>query len=536
MIKATNKNVASLFVMLLMMSFGISVSAQNTIIGENIVVDGDFSGDTLSAAWTVEVPVGTADIGAPNGELSFTNLVGQSNPWEAQAFQALSADQISALAKGGNWELSFDARTTTDSTKNFHVFLGQNGGDWTRYWQTSGGEGDGDVEVDGEMKTYTLTTNITQTWDAMKLGFEVAGDAQDLFIDNVVLRRVEDNLLYDGEIVIGEDSLSAAWNPVGDGSLATYSADNGEVKISGITAGNIFDVQFIQELDTAQVDSIYAGPYEMFFDARTSPTAETKEIQVFFGNNGTGGDWTNWTPRVTLSDTMETYSLNVTATQNWPQMKIGFEVSQDTASVWFDNVIVRRVRDVPPAAPTVGISTASGVVTLAITPVQDAATYNVYFADSAFTTSEGGVLVGTVEADGSLMFDHSTLAPHPTLVEDFMAHYGVVALKDNGTASALTAVSIETSMGVAPNFIPELTPSAVGAILTAVAAEQMPSSEDMASYFPDGYQPFTIDANRKTIESGTGGDDDADLSAKMWVGFDNSQPGDFMIFYAEITD
>ena len=53
-----------------------------------------------------------------------------------------------------------------------------------RYW-------DGNVDVDGTMKTYTLNTNITQTWETMKLGFEVAADTADLIIDNVSLVKVD---------------------------------------------------------------------------------------------------------------------------------------------------------------------------------------------------------------------------------------------------------------------------------------------------------------------------------------------------------
>ena len=52
------------------------------------------------------------------------------------------------------------------------------------------------------MKTYTLTTNITQTWDNMKLGFEVSEDAADLVIDNISLMRSVpensyENIFYD---------------------------------------------------------------------------------------------------------------------------------------------------------------------------------------------------------------------------------------------------------------------------------------------------------------------------------------------------
>jgi hypothetical protein len=346
---------------------------------------------------------------------------------------------------------------------------------------------------------------------------------------------VEDNLLYDGQLVIGADSMSAAWNRVGDGGFATYSADNGEIKIDGLNGfSNIFDVQFIQELDSVQVDSIYTGPYEMFFDARTAAGTE-KEIQVFFGNNGTGGDWTNWAPRVTVNDSMQTYALNITADGNWENMKIGFEVSSDDSPIWFDNVIVRRVRDIPPAAPVVNLSTSNGIVTLTVEPVADATTYEVYFADSAFTTSEGGSNVGTIVAEDGLTITHTTKAPHPTLVENFTAHYGVVAKKENGTASTMTASSIATDMSVQENYIVELGDDAVEAVVDALGTGVVPEASALAGFFPDTYKPFEITIDNVQTE-GTAGDSNEDISAKFWVGFENISGSDLFIIYAEIMD
>jgi len=531
MIKATIKYAASsLFVMLLSVSFVANSFAQYNVYGDNVVANGDFAGDTLASTWASEINA-TGTISVINGELAFTGLGETANQYDVQANQPFTAAQIAELAKGGTFELTFDAYTTAD-TKQFHVFLGEVGGGWARYWQSPG---DGDVVVTNTKKSYSLTTNIVETWDAMRIGFEVSTDTSSLFIDNVVLRSAEDNLLIDGELVVG-DSISTAWNPVGNGALATYTADNGEVKISDfVNIVNSYDVQFIQELDTAQVDSIYAGPYEMFFDARTAVDTE-KTIQVFFGNNGTGGDWTNWAPNVTVNDTMQTYSLNITADQNWESMKIGFEVSGDDSPIWFDNVIVRRVRDIAPDAPVVNLSTADGVVTITVEPVADATTYDVYFADSAFTTFEGGGNIGTIVAEDGLTLTHTTKAPHPTLVENFTAYYGVVAKKDNGTASAMTAQSIDTDMSVRENYIVEIADSDANAILGAVAGGNMPDAATMTSYFPDAYQPFTINEETRTIENGTGGDGDADISGKLWVGYETANPSKYFVFYAEITD
>ena len=137
------------------------------VVHENIVNNGDFSdGDSL---WITEGNRGTVTF---DDSLKFV-VESAGNPWELQAYQSLSAEQIAALAQGGDWELTFDAMSP-DGAKSFHVFLGEVGGGWARYWE-------GNVDVDGTMKTYTLNTNITQTWETMKL------DLKYLLIQQILL-------------------------------------------------------------------------------------------------------------------------------------------------------------------------------------------------------------------------------------------------------------------------------------------------------------------------------------------------------------
>ncbi|MEQ9307818.1 MAG: T9SS type A sorting domain-containing protein [Balneolaceae bacterium] len=532
MIKATTKHVAS-FVLMMLLSVGFTVTtvAQNTLYGDNVIVDSDFSDDTLSSAWVIEGNSALGNIGVINGELAFTNLQETANQYDFQVNQPFSAEQLAEIEKGGTFELTFDARTTAAS-KTFHVFLGQVGGDWARYWNSPG---DGDVTATNETQTITLTTDVTETWDAMRLGFEIMTDTSSLFIDNIVLRKVDDNILIDGELVIG-DSLSAAWNPVADGTQATYSVDNGAVKISELrNLVNSYDVQFIQELDSVQIDSIYAGPYEMIFDAKTS--ADEKQIQVFFGNNGTGGDWTNFAPTLVLDNTMKTYKLNINASQNWAQMKVGFEVSADTSSVWFDNVILRRVREITPDAPTFSLATNNGVVTVTVNSQSTASAFDVYFSNAAITEIDaaGVTLVGSVADSSGLSLTHSTAAPHPTLAESFTAHYAVVARTEKGTESAPTTNSITTDMTVAANYAVELSTDAIDAVAEALLSTgEIPEASALAGFFPDSYTPFTINSENRVIISGTGGDNDADISSRHWIGFDPID--NLLVIYAEVDD
>jgi hypothetical protein len=136
MIKATMKHTASFaFVMLLAMSFITNSYAQNAFYGPNLIENGDFSGAEL-APWVDEV-TGKGNLSVASGELAITGLTQQNNIYDAQVNQPLSAEDIAALAGGGTFELSFKARASTEA-KNIHVFLGEVGGGWARYWAPDG--------------------------------------------------------------------------------------------------------------------------------------------------------------------------------------------------------------------------------------------------------------------------------------------------------------------------------------------------------------------------------------------------------------
>ena len=225
------KHIFVVFYSLLLVFFVTNTTlAQYKSYGENIVANGDFSsgGDN----WVIEGGNGTV---SHNDTLKFEGVTA-GDPWALQSYQSFTAEQIAALATGGDWELTFDAMSP-DGAKNFHVFLGQVGGAWDRYWASDGGNGPGDVAVDGDWKTYTLSTTIFETWDAMKLGFEVAADAASLHIDNIQMRKVSNNIVFNGDFSLGD----SAW--VFEGA-ADISVTDGELAFNNITGnGKTYKVQ-----------------------------------------------------------------------------------------------------------------------------------------------------------------------------------------------------------------------------------------------------------------------------------------------------
>ena len=149
---------------------------------QNLIVNGNFAlGDSV---WIYEINT-TGNIEVVNEELAFTGLDASGNPWDVQAHQYFNP---SLLEVGANYRVSFDARTA-EGTHDIHVFLGEGGGNWNRYFQPE--PGDGIIRIDEEMKTYHLYTSVNQVWESMRLGFEVNYEPGDVFIDNVSLVKVD---------------------------------------------------------------------------------------------------------------------------------------------------------------------------------------------------------------------------------------------------------------------------------------------------------------------------------------------------------
>jgi hypothetical protein len=499
------------------LGFVIDAQAQYKAYGDNIIFNGDFSlGDSL---WVIEGGNGTV---SHSDTLKFEGVTA-GDPWALQSYQSLTAEQIAALAEGGDWELTFDAMSPSGA-KNFHVFLGEVGGGWARYWNSDNGNGTGDVAVDGEWKTYSLNTFITQTWDAMKIGFEVAGDNADLMIDNIKLRTVKNNVVMNGDFSQVDSS----------GALVGWSggtAVNGEMHFADIPGGgNQWDVQSMQTFEQEQLDSIYTpGPYEVSFEART--TEGTQDLHIYFGE--TGGSWSRYFSaqgegKITVDTEMKKYILETPINETWDAMQVGFEVNFAAGDLYIDNVSISRITEVAPSAPAIALSTDAGIVTIDVTDV-GAATYEVYFADSAFTDVSGGALVATVSGS-ELSATHTIPAPHASMVKTYDAYYGVIGRTSKGTPGEMTSATINTATSVAVNYIYELSADAVEAAAGALESGVVPAATALASFFPDDYTPFEINSNSLVVEGSAAEGGDADASAKFWVGFENITGANMMVF------
>lgn len=227
-----------------------------------------------------------------------------------------------------------------------------------------------------------------------------------------------------------------------------------------------------------------------------------------------------------------------------------FDTGSAGAPIYFDYFTIGvppselAALDSPPAPiADFDLSNSSGVNTVTWAELSEASGYKVYFSESEITTtlSDAVTLLGTFQSGSELSIDHSILAPYYDFAEDFTAYYAVTAVSAFGSESAPASKPIVADASITESYAVELNIDAVDAVfdlLDSYDYDTNPSidatSETMAGFFPDGYVPFTIDADRKIIENGEGGDDDADISGKAWIGYDALD--DLLIIYTEITD
>jgi len=537
----TNKLLTSTICALVIV-FGInSVSfAQFKAYGIDVVVDGSFASDSINKAWS---PFVAGDQGASvildasTGQLVASEITSNgAETWHIQFNQGLTPEQIDQLEIGSTYELSFKAKAL-GTKKDLQVFFGEDGGSWTNFVA-------GKTLTDS-MITYNQPFVLTDSFDKMKLGFEMGKMDSTVVLDDIMLRTVKNNIVYNGDF---SNADSIAWTKAGAGAGdVVLSFDNEMLNLTGIPGtGATYDVKVEQWI--ANYDSLYTTDgddlYELSFDAKSS--VDGHNIHVFIGE--TMG-WARYfsadeggAGRFALSTEMKNYKVSTAidtvwtdAKQDWAPhfMQIAFEVNYGAGDIIIDNVAFYRVNDAPPAATTITASSTDGVQTLTVAD-NGAASYDVYFSQTEITDVKEAVSIGSVTAE-NLTMTHSVEVPHQKYGGEFTAHYAVVARSAKGASSPIATTSVTASSKIAVNYIYEVGAAAVGAVSEAMGSGIIPAAEDLASFFPDDYKPFEIDVN-STVVNGIAPESNDDLSGKFWVAYEKTTGNDFMIIYAEIKD
>lgn len=322
----------------LLLGFAASIFmvAQPALAQSNILVDGDFSGDAISDSWTTLFLEGTSgNANLVNNEVALTDIAGTSGTsWHIQFLQALTADQIGMLEVGKTYKISFDARSSVDG-RPMKLYFGEDGGGFVALAAI-------DTVVTTTMETYEFEVEISQTFDAMKLGFELGQTNGDFTVDNIKLAPISlgEEILVDNEF--SADTISSSWTSLFlEGTAGTAANVSNEASITGITGtnGTTWHVQFLQALTAEQIGMLEAGKtYQISFDARSN--VEDRPIRVYFGEDG--GSFTAFSVvDTTIGTSMQTYKYQVEIGEPFSAMKLGFELGQTNDDFIVDNISLR---------------------------------------------------------------------------------------------------------------------------------------------------------------------------------------------------
>lgn len=190
--------VPSLFLLLFLALMPISTS----VFAQNIIVNGDFSSGELTP-WTFgqfEGASATATVDNDRVTISGITTAG-TNSWHLQLNQVLTDDQKDELEIGSLYELSF--RAISSAERSLTVYFGQDGGSFTSLALVT-------LTIPAGTSTQTVSVPVTQTFDNMKLGFELGLSNVEIAITDValVLNDPEDDpdaLFTDITVASGKD-------------------------------------------------------------------------------------------------------------------------------------------------------------------------------------------------------------------------------------------------------------------------------------------------------------------------------------------
>jgi hypothetical protein len=153
---------------------------------QNIIANGDF-GNGLTG-WTsfVQNPL-AASFSAANNEANITGISTITGPGGQQGFiqlnQIFTPAQIASLEVGSSYKITFSARSSVNN-RSLKVNFGENGGGFVALHNQV-------YSLSSTNANYETTVfTVVQTFGAMKLAFEMGLMNEDVFIDNVTLKKV----------------------------------------------------------------------------------------------------------------------------------------------------------------------------------------------------------------------------------------------------------------------------------------------------------------------------------------------------------
>lgn len=311
-----------------------------------IIINGDFSSGEL-APWSTFI----ADFAGASASVTVANNmanvaignVAGSDSWHVQLNQVLSASQIEKLNIGTEYRIRFSANATAE--RPLTVYFGEDGGSFTALSLSQ-------ISLPAGTSSHEIVVTVNQTFDNMKLGFEFGLSNVDASITNVSLDVYVPNILVNGDFATGE---LAPWSTfIADfaGANADFTVADGKVLVDNIAVSGTdsWHLQLNQVLSAAQIGELaVGGTYKISFDANASAA---RNVVVYFGEDG-GSFTALGLETIALPAGESSHSINVTVTQTFANMKLGFEFGLSSVSVSVSNV--KLVRDESGTAPEVAV-------------------------------------------------------------------------------------------------------------------------------------------------------------------------------------
>jgi len=292
--------------------------------------------------------------------------------WEFRTDE--SADATRYIGSAVN-ERRFEARITNGGNNKNSVQLAQNGfslenGKPYQLTFEASAEAERDIQVaitnskseviheeivnlTPETKEYTLDfTNDAETDNQSELQFNIGGNSNDVYIDNVFMKRlpleqVEGNLVKNGIFDGLANWRAEAYNP----GKATFTVnEDGQAKAAITDIGTAdWNIQLFQQGINVEQDATY----EVSFDAKSTVD---RPLRVQLQHNGEeDNNWTGYFDQVVdLTDTLQTFTYTFKMTEPTDaSAKFGFALGKDAdgftpaeiQDVFIDNVVIKKVED-----------------------------------------------------------------------------------------------------------------------------------------------------------------------------------------------
>ncbi len=283
-------------------------------IDGELLTNGDFElgddGSWFGNAFNIQTEGGNS--------FNFADVATAGNAFDVNLSQGV------AITQGETYILTFDASTSTGNTRSILAGIGLNEGEFTSATET--------VNLTETNQTFMFELTATGFGSAnSRVLFDMGAETGIVVIDNVSLTVKKDEdptegLLTNGDFELGDDGswFGNALNIQTEGGNSFNFADVA-------TAGNAFDVNLSQG-----VPIIQGQTYVLTFEASTS-TGNTRSILAGIGLNE--GDFTSATETVNLTETIQTFVLELTATEfGSANSRVLFDMGAETGIVVIDNV------------------------------------------------------------------------------------------------------------------------------------------------------------------------------------------------------